>query len=177
MQTLIKKGSVAQDSWTLLREGSGPEILEIIEGKDLIVPMKFWNLYKTDIEHYSGNITVWLDSHEFIDEIKDHLHSFPLIALNFPVFADGRPYTAARELRQNLNFLFNCRMPSTWALQTVPQCFIIKPDIMGVVCGVSLELIVHNIPIVNQVAFLHWLHLSHHVHHPKGWWGVSIRRR
>ena len=104
MQTLIKKGSVALDSWTLLREASGPEILEIIEGKDLIVPMKFWNLYKTDIEHYSGNITVWLDSHEFIDEIKDHLHSFPLIALNFPVFADGRPYTAARELRQNLNF-------------------------------------------------------------------------
>ena len=104
MQTLIKKGSVALDSWTLLREASGPEILEIIEGKDLIVPMKFWNLYKTDIEHYSGNITVWLDSHEFIDEIKDHLHSFPLIALNFAVFADGRPYTAARELRQNLNY-------------------------------------------------------------------------
>ena len=70
MQTLIKKGSVALDSWTLLREASGPEILEIIEGKDLIVPMKFWNLYKTDIEHYSGNITVWLDSHEFIDEIN-----------------------------------------------------------------------------------------------------------
>ena len=104
MQTLIKEGSVIQDSWTLLYEATGPEALEVFQGKDIIVPMKFWNLYKTNIENYPGNITIWLDSDEFIDEVKDDLHSFSLIALNFPAFTDGRPYTAARELRQNLKF-------------------------------------------------------------------------
>ena len=104
MQTLINRDSVIQDSWTLVQEATGPEILEVIQGKDLIVPKKFWNLYKADIENYSGKITVWLDSDEFVEEIQDDLHSFPLIALNFPVFSDGRPYTSARELRQSLNF-------------------------------------------------------------------------
>ena len=104
MQTLISRDSVIQDSWTLVQEATGPEILEVIQGKDLIVPKKFWNLYKANIENYSGKITVWLDSDEFVEEIQDDLHSFPLIALNFPVFSDGRPYTSARELRQSRNF-------------------------------------------------------------------------
>ena len=56
------------------------------------------------LSRYRWGKPVDSEKSRFIDEIKDHLHSFPLIALNFPVFADGRPYTAARELRQNLNF-------------------------------------------------------------------------
>ena len=104
MQTLINRGSVIQDRWTLVPEATGPEILEVIKGKDLIVPKKFWNLYKADIENYSARITIWLDSDELVEEIRDDLHRFPLIALNFPVFSDGRPYTSARELRQILNF-------------------------------------------------------------------------
>ena len=104
MQTLINRGSVIQDSWTLVSEATGPEILDVIKGKDLIVPKKFWNLYKADIENYSARITIWLDSDELVEEIRDDLHRFPLIALNFPVFSDGRPYTSARELRQSLSF-------------------------------------------------------------------------
>ena len=104
MPTLIKKGSVVQDEWTLLREATSPEVFEVLQGRDIIVPIKFWNLYKTEMEDYSGNITVWLDSNEFIEEVKGDPHKFPLIALNFPVFSDGRPYTVARELRQNLKY-------------------------------------------------------------------------
>ena len=36
MQTLINRGSVIQDRWTLVPEATGPEILEVFKGKDLI---------------------------------------------------------------------------------------------------------------------------------------------
>ena len=104
MQTLIKGGVVFEDTWTLLQEATGPEVLDVTRDKDIIVPLGFWNLYQTDIDHYPGNITIWLDSNEFIDDINYDLNSFPLIARNFPIFSDGRPYTTARTLRQVLNF-------------------------------------------------------------------------
>ena len=104
MRNLIKQGAVVHDDWRLVKEASGPEILHVTENRNLIVPIKFWNNYKPEIENYLGNITIWLDSHECLDEIKEALNTFSLIALNFPVFSDGRPYTTARELRQSGNF-------------------------------------------------------------------------
>ena len=59
---------------------------------------------KSEIEEYSGQIAIWLDSDEMASDIEAELHNFPLIALNFPVFSDGRSYTNARELRGHLNY-------------------------------------------------------------------------
>ena len=42
--------------------------------------------------------------HENVNDINLGEKSFSLIALNFPVFSDGRSYTNARELRQQLNY-------------------------------------------------------------------------
>ena len=103
MQNLIRQRAIEDDDWTLVKEASGPEILHVTQDRNLIVPIKFWNMYKPEIENYLGNVTIWLDSDEFLDEIKEELNTFSLIALNFPVFSDGRPYSTARELRQNKN--------------------------------------------------------------------------
>ena len=78
--------------------------MHVTQDRNLIVPIKFWNMYKPEIENYLGNVTIWLDSDEFLDDIKEELNTFSLIALNFPVFSDGRPYSTARELRQNRKF-------------------------------------------------------------------------
>ena len=104
MQNLIKSGKVIQDRWTLLQDASGPEILQAAPEKNFIVPSNFWKLYASEIEAHLGNITIWLDSHEFVDEIDTDLNDLPMIALNFPIFSDGRPYTTARELREVLNY-------------------------------------------------------------------------
>ena len=109
MQNLIEQGAIVHDDWTLVKETSGPEILHVTQDRNLIVPIKFWNMYKLEIEDYLGNITIWLNSDEFLDEIKEELNTFSLIALNFPVFSDGRPYTIARELRQSGRFLGEIR--------------------------------------------------------------------
>ncbi|MBL4581997.1 MAG: DUF934 domain-containing protein [Gammaproteobacteria bacterium] len=83
-----------------MKASTGPEILQAVPGKNFIVPLQFWTLYSEELNDYDGSIAVWIDSDESPEKIADALHSLPLIALNFPVFSDGRSYTNARELRQ-----------------------------------------------------------------------------
>ena len=104
MPVLIKNGEVVSDNWTLLKTATGPEILSAVPGKNFIAPLQFWKSYQDEIQQYTGQFALWLDSHESVSEIGDDLHDFPLIALNFPVFSDGRSYSNARELRQRLAY-------------------------------------------------------------------------
>tara|TARA_R110002073_G_scaffold24192_6_gene81672 strand:- start:538 stop:1038 length:501 start_codon:yes stop_codon:yes gene_type:complete len=104
MQKLISKDAVLDNHWTVLKVATGPEILQAVPGKNFIVPLNFWKLYADELNEYSGNIAIWLDSNEQIEQIGEELHSFPLVALNFPAFSDGRSYTNARELRQRFEY-------------------------------------------------------------------------
>ena len=104
MPNLIKDRAIAIDRWTLLKDATGPEVLTAIPGKNLIVPLRFWQDYAIELEGYAGDIGIWLDSDETVSEIGDLLSEFPLIALNFPVFADGRSYSNARELRERFAY-------------------------------------------------------------------------
>lgn len=104
MPKLIKNGALVDDQWTVLNEATGPDVLRVVGGKNFIVPLKFWQLYRDEIEEFSGGISLWLNSDEDINAIANEIHNFPLIALNFPVFSDGRSYTNARELRERFNY-------------------------------------------------------------------------
>jgi len=104
MQKLIKDGAVVDDHWTVLKNASGPEVLQAVPGKNLIVPMQFWQDFGDELLDYAVGVAIWLDSHEEVKHIGDGLRSLQLIALNFPVFSDGRSYTNARELREQLGF-------------------------------------------------------------------------
>ena len=104
MRKLIKDGAIIDDRWTLLREATGPEVLQAIPGKNLIVPLQFWKDNNEELSDHAGNVAIWLDSDENVNQIGERLHEMPLIALNFPVFSDGRSYTNARELRQQLHY-------------------------------------------------------------------------
>ncbi len=104
MPNLIKDGAVAQDNWTLLKEATGPEVLTALRGKQLIVPLAFWQLYREELESYEGALGLWLESDELVESIRNELSNFLVIALNFPVFTDGRSYSNARQLRQEYNY-------------------------------------------------------------------------
>lgn len=104
MQKLIKNGQLTQDYWTILREATGPEVLQAVPGKSFIVPLKFWKLYQGDLADYDGDVAIWLDSDENVNDIGPELERFSLVALHFPIFSDGRPYTNARELRECLKY-------------------------------------------------------------------------
>lgn len=104
MQKLIKNGEIVKDHWTVLKEANGPDVLKAVPGRSFIAPLSFWKLYRKELEEYQGEIAIWLDSDEDVNDIGEDVHSLPMIALNFPVFSDGRSYTNARELREQLNY-------------------------------------------------------------------------
>lgn len=104
MPKLIRNGEIVDDYWTVLKEATGPEVLTAVPGKNFIAPLKFWKYYGAELQDYPGEKALWLDSDEDVNDIGDLLNEMPIIALNFPVFADGRAYSKARELREQLGY-------------------------------------------------------------------------
>ena len=104
MPTLIKDGQVENNRWTLLKEATGPEVLQAVPGRNFLVPLDFWRLYPQELSEYPGQIAIWLDSDEQVQALAELLPELPLVALNFPVFSDGRSYTNARELRERFDY-------------------------------------------------------------------------
>jgi len=51
-----------------------------------------------------GDIGVWLASDERPEQLKDDAKSLPVIAVDFPNFADGRGYSIAYNLRARVGF-------------------------------------------------------------------------
>ena len=105
MPAIIKDGVILpRDCWTVLREATGPEVLQAVPGRSFIVPLEFWRRFRPQLEEYPGEKGVWLDSCQTPASIAADLAEFTIVALNFPVFADGRSYSNARELREHYRF-------------------------------------------------------------------------
>lgn len=104
MSKLIKDRVLVTDTWTLLKESTGPEVLDVLRGKSLIVPLKFWLENTAEIALFEGAVGIWLNSDETPNMIDSDLNQIPVIALNFPSFADGRSYSSARQLRNDFSY-------------------------------------------------------------------------
>lgn len=104
MSKLIKNRQIVDDQWLLIKESSQLEDLLAYSGQDLIVPLVFWQEERNRILQRSGKTAVWLNSNELPQSLGEDLHNLEVVALNFPIFSDGRSYTSARELRSNLGY-------------------------------------------------------------------------
>lgn len=102
MQRLIKNGAVVNDSWHLLDKDA---TLDGLPNSDsIIVPLALWLEHSHALKARDGGLGVWLDSDEEVESIADDLSQFRVIALNFPVFSDGRNYSNARLLRDRYQY-------------------------------------------------------------------------
>ena len=100
MAKLIRNRRVAADSWQLLKvaaDGAPPAVSA--EG-DVIVPLKLWLARRDALAVRAGRTGVWLDSLDSAEALAADVKRLPLIAVNFPVFSDGRGYSTARLLRE-----------------------------------------------------------------------------
>jgi uncharacterized protein (DUF934 family) len=104
MATLIRNRRVVSDSWRLLsREPSGKSP-EIPLSGDVIVPLAMWLEHRESLAAYPDRIGLWLDSHEGPESVSEEVQRFPIIAVNFRTFGDGRGYSTARLLRDRHGF-------------------------------------------------------------------------
>ena len=98
MPKIIKENKIIIDDWQLAREES-----DVNSGK-IIVALPLWLAHKESLQSRQGEIGLLLTSSDEPESIKDDLHHFKLIAVEFPMFSDGRGYTIARLLRERYHF-------------------------------------------------------------------------
>lgn len=91
---IIKDDLIVEDNWTVLDKDA-----ENAPEGAVIVPYNLWQEKKDQLTD-RGSLGVWLDSDESPKLIANDLDQFELIAINFPVFTDGRGFTYGRELRE-----------------------------------------------------------------------------
>lgn len=104
MRKIIKDRQVISDDWIIvkLHEGETPESVAVPAGK-VIVPLTVWQAQHASLAS-RADTGVWIDSHERPEQLKEELSRLPVIAVNFPKFADGRGYSIAYNLRARLNY-------------------------------------------------------------------------
>ncbi|WP_299587342.1 DUF934 domain-containing protein [uncultured Microbulbifer sp.] len=103
---LILNSEVCPNEWQLLpqqEEGENIEANALPSGK-IILPLRQWQAHREALAERSAEVGVWLDSDEGAELIGREAANLPLIAINFPAFADGRGFTAGRMLRERFGF-------------------------------------------------------------------------
>ena len=99
MQQLIKNGAVHDDSWQLLREIAE----DGLPAGPVIVPQPYWQAHREALLA-RGDVAVWLASDQDPTLIADDLPQLPLVAIDFPVFTDGRGFSYGRALRERYRY-------------------------------------------------------------------------
>ncbi len=98
---VIKSDQVVKDSWQRTTDLEPQQSLP--EG-DWIIPLGYWLDNRDRLSRHEGKIAVCLNGDDNLEGLSDSLHTFELIALEFPNFKDGRSYSHARLLRDRFNF-------------------------------------------------------------------------
>lgn len=101
MPLIIKQQQVIEDSWQLLPADCSLE--QALSSEQAIVPLALWQQQRGQLAG-KNQLGIWLDSDQIIEDIVDELNCFALIALNFPVFTDGRHFSSARLLRERYGY-------------------------------------------------------------------------
>ena len=92
---LLKNGELVEDQWVSLEASQDPLVVE-----NPLITLESWSHNKTELRRRNKPLGILLRSDQSPEEIKDSLESFALIALDFPVFSDGRGLSYARLLRE-----------------------------------------------------------------------------
>lgn len=98
MPKIILNGEIVDDQWQLV----GLEDELPADGK-VLLPYPLWISGEFDASAYEA-VAVWLPNDTILDEQADKLKALPVIAIDFPVFTDGRGYTLSRQLRERFGY-------------------------------------------------------------------------
>ena len=104
MRKIIRDKAIVQDEWNVLSLANDQtaESVTVPAGRQ-IVPLAVWLAQKPALAARK-DIGVWFASDERPEILKDDVAALPLIAVDFPNFADGRGYSIAYNLRARLGF-------------------------------------------------------------------------
>lgn len=104
MQKLIKDGVIVDDKWRLegqlssRRDGGLP-------GEDhVIVSLESWLFQRELFSPSEEQVGVYTEAGEIPKALLDNIHRFPLIAIKFSSFVDGRGFSMGTLLRERYGY-------------------------------------------------------------------------
>jgi uncharacterized protein (DUF934 family) len=96
---IIKNGAVIHDEWLFVGDDAA-----LPEDGPAIISLPHWRREADQLQARTAPLGLLLESHEQALDIAVDIAAFELIALDFPTFRDGRPYSTARLLRERYGF-------------------------------------------------------------------------
>lgn len=108
MAEILKNGQVQNDAWQVLRleaptEGDIDLNAVNVPAGQWLVPFALWQAQRGALQARS-DIGVWLSPSDDLAEVAKHFDQWPLIAIDFPKFTDGRGYSIAWRLRNHYTY-------------------------------------------------------------------------
>ena len=101
MPRLIKGGALADDPYVLARDATA--LADLPRGVPVLVPLALWRAERVTLAARPG-VGVWLAPADDPAALAGDTDVLPLVAVDFPAFADGRGYSTARLLRERHGF-------------------------------------------------------------------------
>ena len=97
-------GNLVDNAWLQLPKDATLDHVVQSSSKLVLVPCKLWLAEKASLLATGKTFGVWFDSDEPVGHINADLALLPLLALNCPTFMDGRSYSKACVLRQQMKY-------------------------------------------------------------------------
>lgn len=91
MPLLINR-DVVTDNWTLINEET------LGQSGDIIVPLALYLEHKDALQQADRQLAIQVNGDDDLTPVLEQLEQFPLIAVDFPTFRDGRGFSIARLL-------------------------------------------------------------------------------
>ncbi|WP_153099878.1 DUF934 domain-containing protein [Paraburkholderia hayleyella] len=107
MALIIKNRMIVDDGWSVVRpaeDGTLPAVAAL-PGGPLLLPLALWQAEREALSaRPAAELGVWLSPDSEPAEIVADFAHIALIAVDFPVFRDGRGYSIARLLRERYGY-------------------------------------------------------------------------
>ncbi len=98
MQKLINQTSALDNNWTLVEEPNSG-----LPSGEVLVPAPYWLDNQAALAQ-RGNVGIWFAGDADLAEYLELITDVPVIAINFPAFANGRGYSLARLIKERSDF-------------------------------------------------------------------------
>lgn len=105
MSDVFRNGRFEPDDWVVLDAATADDAASpVVIGAKFLVPLLRWREERRAIEATAAAVGLLLAGDDPIEVLGEEVHRFPVIAIRFPAFTDGRGYSLARLLRERRRF-------------------------------------------------------------------------
>ncbi len=104
MANILKNGQVHHDAWQVLRPEADIDLATLnVPTGQWLVPFATWQA-QADALKSRSDIGVWLSPNDDLAVVAQHFSHWPLVAIDFPKFTDGRGYSIAWRVRNHYKY-------------------------------------------------------------------------